>query len=154
MPIYLVRHAKAGDREAWDQPDELRALNKGGWRQAEGIRHLLADLPLDRVLSSRYIRCLQTVEPVAADHGLPVEHAAALSEEARHEAILALLDEVSGTNAVLCTHGNVVGAVLDHVRRAGAEFDDAPHVWKKGSTWILDGENGTITRCRYVPPPT
>ena len=153
MPIYLVRHAKAGDREAWDQPDELRALSTAGRRQADALRELLGHLPLDRVLSSRYIRCLQTVEPLAADHGLVVERADALAEEAQHDDILALLKEVSTSNAVLCTHGNIIPVMLDHVRRAGAEFEDAPHVWKKGSTWVLDGEDGVVTRCRYVPPP-
>ena len=153
MPIYLVRHAKAGDREAWDQPDELRALSKEGRRQAVAVRDLLADAPVERVLSSRYIRCLQTVEPLAESRALRVERAHALAEEADAAETIALVKELAGTNAVLCTHGNVIPVVLDHVRRSGAHFEEPPHVWKKGSTWVLECDDGTFTSARYVPPP-
>ncbi len=40
--IYLVRHAKAGERRVWDGDDEARPLSKLGWKQSEAIAKRLA----------------------------------------------------------------------------------------------------------------
>ena len=48
MIVLLVRHARAGDRDAWEDDDRLRPLDKKGWKQAEGLVGLLADYPLRR----------------------------------------------------------------------------------------------------------
>jgi broad specificity phosphatase PhoE len=58
---YLIRHAKAGDRGAWQGPDELRPLTKGGARQADGLAERLGGEPIARVISSPAVRCLDTV---------------------------------------------------------------------------------------------
>src|SRR6266478_2517476 len=62
MPIYVVRHAKAGDRAEWEGNDRLRPLTKSGRRQAEELAAWLKKEPIDAILSSQYVRCLQTVE--------------------------------------------------------------------------------------------
>ena len=36
--VVLVRHAKAGARESWDGPDELRPLDAKGRKQAAALR--------------------------------------------------------------------------------------------------------------------
>ena len=82
MTLYLVRHAKAGSRSSWDGDDRLRPLTKMGRREAEGIADLLRDAPLERVLSSPYVRCTETVAPLAARRGLEVEEHDALAEGA------------------------------------------------------------------------
>jgi broad specificity phosphatase PhoE len=82
VTLYLVRHAKAGSRRDWEGPDRDRPLSRKGRRQAEGLVELLADRPVRRVLSSPYLRCVQTVEPLAEKLGLPVEQVAALGEDA------------------------------------------------------------------------
>ena len=155
MTVHLVRHAKAGSRVAWEQPDDLRPLSKTGREQAAALARLLADRPIDRILSSRFVRCVQTVEPLAQDRGLTVEWAEGLAEEARDDEVIALLKEVSKTDVVLCTHGNIIPVVLEHLAGAGVTFHDAPHVWQKGSVWMLDTDGeGTFTDARYHPPPT
>ena len=94
-----------------------------------------------RVLTSPYLRCRQTVEPLAGSLGLPVEERSELAEGSSTEDVLRLVRSLEGETAVLCTHGDVVGEVL------GEET-------KKGSTWILDvGADGSIGRREYVPAP-
>ena len=63
--IYLVRHAKAGDRSSWDGDDTIRPLSGKGRRQAVAISDRLFDLiaahPDAQLISSPYIRCMQTL---------------------------------------------------------------------------------------------
>src|SRR5206468_2146730 len=66
---YLVRHGAAGDRHAWHEADELRPLDEEGRWQAEALVALLAEAVIERLLSSPYLRCVQTLEPLAAVRG-------------------------------------------------------------------------------------
>ncbi|MDP9452035.1 MAG: histidine phosphatase family protein [Actinomycetota bacterium] len=154
MSVHIVRHAKAGDRSDWDGPDELRPLSRKGAGQADALAELLAGAPLKRILTSRYRRCVQTVEPLAERLGLDVETAPALAEEADVAATWALLEELAGTEAVVCTHGNLVGPLLDRLHRRGVELVTDRWTCKKASTWTVEvGPDGDFTRARYVPPP-
>src|SRR5205809_614665 len=51
MTVYLVRHARAGDRHDWGGADDLRPLSKPGRRQAEALVDALRDARVDRILS-------------------------------------------------------------------------------------------------------
>ena len=118
MTVYLVRHGKAGSRSSWKASDDLRPLTKAGRRQAEAIADLLSGDGIQRILSSPYVRCRQSVEPLAERLRLPVDLSDALEEGAPLSEVLALLDKVGDDDAVLCTHGDVVGALLEHCARA------------------------------------
>ena len=65
MALYLVRHAKAGQRDRWDGPDHLRPLTRAGRAQAQALAAWLANEPISRLLSSPYVRCIQTLEPLS-----------------------------------------------------------------------------------------
>lgn len=151
MKLYLVRHAKAGSRSAWDGPDELRPLSKAGRRQAKGLAKLLRDEPVARIVSSPYARCVETVAPLAESRGMPVEEADAVAEGTPMNEALRLIEKVADKPSVLCTHGDVVENLLSHLRdrrvplEGGLEF-------RKGSTWVLDVEDGEVVRGRYLPP--
>jgi 8-oxo-dGTP diphosphatase len=149
---YLVRHAKAGARSAWVEDDRLRPLSKAGRRQAEALATVFRGLEVDRVISSPYVRCVQTVRPLALDRGLPVETSEALAEGASPDRALALLEETVHTPAVLCTHGDVVPAVVLHLAEAGTDLL-GERDWKKGSVWVLERQDGRVERARYLPPP-
>ena len=143
MAVLLIRHAKAGDRDDWEGPDDLRPLTRKGETQSEALVADLARFDVVRVLSSPYLRCSQTVAPLAAARGLAVEPTDDLAEgEARAGLALARSLLSAPGETVLCTHGDVVEEVLDAlgVRREG---------WtRKGATWVLgDGE------ARCLPPP-
>ena len=60
-----------GSRSAWDGPDEQRPLSKAGRRQAAALAKLLGDEPIGRIVSSPYVRCRETVAPLAERIGLP-----------------------------------------------------------------------------------
>jgi phosphohistidine phosphatase SixA len=112
----LVRHASAGDRDDWAGDDRLRPLDARGRRQATELVELLAGLGLQRVLSSPYVRCVETVEPLAGVLGVAVERDDRLAEGTGRAALELLHEE----GVVCCTHGDVVGDILGHGLKKGA----------------------------------
>lgn len=153
MTIYVVRHGKAGDRSLWDGPDDLRPLSKSGRKQAERLVEQLADAPIDRIVTSPNVRCRQSVEPLAEQRRLPVDLADELAEGTPLREALLLIQKVAHENTVLCTHGDVVGDLLHHLDRKGVPLGDVVKL-EKGSTWVLDVQDGEIVAARYLPPPS
>jgi phosphohistidine phosphatase SixA/predicted NUDIX family NTP pyrophosphohydrolase len=150
-PLALVRHAKASDRLAWSEDDRLRPLTKKGRRQAEGLVERFEGRGVDRIISSPYVRCVQTVRPLALARHLPVEEEEVLAEASELPQVLAFLRGLSGA-VVLCSHGDVIPSVVLHLEQRGLGLVDPPD-WKKGSTWFLERDGGLFTAARYVPPP-
>ncbi len=153
MTIYLVRHAKAGERRTWDGDDRLRPLSMRGHRQANGLLDTLADASFARVLSSPYVRCMETVVPLAAARSLPVEPVEALAEGSSLDGAIALVRKHALEGAVVCTHGDIMPMLLEHYVQAGAVATEALQ-WPKGCTWALDLDSaGDVRRVSYFPPP-
>ena len=149
---YLVRHAKAGDRSDWSGDDRLRPLTKSGQRQAEALADMLDGEPIDRILSSGYLRCLQTVEPLGARRTLSVEPIKDLEEGAGGESVLRLIQKYRGRNVVLCTHGDVMEELLEGLIAQGLVQRARAHM-EKGSTWVLEEQDGNVTGAKYLPAP-
>jgi 8-oxo-dGTP diphosphatase len=78
--VHLIRHAKAKNRTEWAEPDELRPLTKRGRREAIAIAERLESDPPGRLVSSPFVRCVQTFEPLAVTLGLPIETTELLAE--------------------------------------------------------------------------
>jgi 8-oxo-dGTP diphosphatase len=153
VTIYLVRHAKAGERGAWDGEDRLRPLSGRGHFQAAELVELLRDARFERVLSSPYVRCMETVVPLAVVRGLAIEPSDALAEGATLDDALALVNKHSGHGAVLCTHGDVLPMLLEHYARQGVDIGTTPQ-WPKGCTWVLETDaTGEVRSAEYLPPP-
>jgi phosphohistidine phosphatase len=74
LQLHFLRHADAGDPEAWAGPDAARPLSAKGELQAERLGSFLAEIGFrpDAVISSPKIRALQTAEIVAAAIGAAV----------------------------------------------------------------------------------
>ena len=74
VELYLIRHADAGDPEAWTRPDAERPLSDKGRRQAERLgRHLAAlEFAPDVILASPKVRAVETARLVADALGRPV----------------------------------------------------------------------------------
>ena len=153
MALYLVRHAKAGDREAWQGGDRLRPLSKPGRRQAEALVDVFTDLPVEHIVSSPYLRCVQTVEPLATQRGLPIDTTDTLAEGAGIRPIFELMRKFGDRPAVLCTHGDVVQELVEHFAAEGVIRPRDADKLAKGSTWVIDHTNGKITAARYLEPP-
>lgn len=135
MALYLVRHAKAGSRDKWEGDDRERPLTRNGRAQADGLVALFAGSPVTRLVSSPYVRCVQTLEPLARARGLAVELDARLAEGSALVDALALLDELDD-GAVLCSHGDVIPDVIAALERRGTDINGVPD-WRKGATWVI-----------------
>ena len=151
-PAYLVRHAKAGDRNAWSGDDLSRPLSKSGDRQAKALVRVLSTNVIERILSSPATRCADTLRPLADQRRLPIESRDDLLEGAPLADLLALLDELRSTPSVLCGHGDLIPAVVEHLEAQGA-IVASERGWKKASVWVLEREAGLIVRATYIPPP-
>jgi phosphohistidine phosphatase SixA len=150
--LHLVRHAHAGEKHRWPGPDSLRPLSPAGLAEAAGLLVRLEDYPVGRILSSPALRCQQTVQPLADDRLLGIELLPALGVAADPAAVLALLVDAQAQDAVVCTHGEVIGEVLLRLVMEGLEVDH-PLTWPKGSTWLLDDAGGGRLRFgRYLAP--
>ncbi|HZN15026.1 MAG TPA: phosphoglycerate mutase family protein [Acidimicrobiales bacterium] len=142
MTVLLVRHAVARPRARWDDDDTLRPLTTRGARQAEGLVKQLSRYAATSVLSSPSVRCIDTVIPIADKRGLDVEVDRALAEGGSRAGLKLVRDLLeAGTDAVLCSHGDVIPDVVEAL---GFNCGRCA----KGSTWILDGK-----RAMYLPPP-
>lgn len=156
MPIYVVRHAKARSRARWTRRDEERPLTRSGREQAAGLVALFAGRPLTRLLSSPYVRCVQTLEPLAEERGLPIETFDSLAEGAPADTALSLTLETARLGpAALCTHGDVIELLVDELVRNGVPCETNNGIeLKKGSVWILHVRADKVVRAEYLPPPT
>ena len=137
MSVVLLRHASAGDRDDWDGDDLLRPLDDRGRRQALALR-VLAARGFARILSSPYVRCIETLEPLAATLAIAIDVDARLAEGAEPDEALALLSELDG--GVACTHGDVVEALLGH------------HL-KKGAAAVVEADESGLRVLEELPAP-
>ncbi|MFT3852547.1 MAG: phosphoglycerate mutase family protein [Ilumatobacteraceae bacterium] len=150
--LYLVRHAKAGSRADWTDDDALRPLTKSGQRQATAIARRLAKRGATTLVSSPYVRCVQTLEPLAHLLSERVGTDERLAEGSSFPAVLELCAELPD-GAVMCSHGDVIPDLIDALVRRGCELTSPPD-WRKGSTWVLRRDpDGTFTSAKCWPPP-
>ena len=152
MPIYLVRHAKAGERRTWDGDDIDRPLSSAGWRQSAALTERLARKDPSVLLSSPYVRCVQTLEPLGLAIDVPVTIEQRLCEDEPFEPVLDLLGEVPD-RAVLCSHGDIIPATIRALVRRGMDVVSEPE-WRKASVWVVKRSvRGRFSRAKAWPPP-
>lgn len=138
----LVRHGTAGNRRDWEGDDRLRPLDEKGRRQAQALALSLIHYPVKHIYSSPYLRCTQTVKPLAERLGLPLLEVEQLAEGATMDEVEGLIEGLEGGLAVLCTHGDVVEEIVG---------PDAPN--RKGGFWLIKKGDEGIVPMRYLPPP-
>ncbi|MGH2686780.1 MAG: SixA phosphatase family protein [Actinomycetota bacterium] len=152
MAVYLVRHADAGARREWHQPDDLRTLTARGRREADAAARWLGERPVTRILSSPALRCRETVQPLAERLGLEVGLERALLEGAPLQDAVALVRAVAGGDVVVCSHGDVIPDVLSWLMGKGMRTGPDRRC-QKGSIWVLEADGAEFVRGEYVPPP-
>lgn len=135
MPLLVIRHASAGDRQAWRGDDRKRPLDDRGRKQAAALTRELAAFPVDRVLSSPYDRCVQTVEPLAASKGLTVEVRDELGEERQSTDGAQLVRSLAGQPVAVCVHGGLSDVALGQRQT-------------KGETLVVEADGGVAQRLR------
>lgn len=118
-------------------------MSERGQRQALWLVGQLSGHGVTRLLSSPYLRCTQSLEPLASALGLRIERERSLAEGQDPAACLAML---ASLGTVACTHGDVVDGVLASYARRGLRTDrDAT---PKGGLWIVEADG-----VRLITPP-
>ncbi len=143
VPLLVVRHGTSRPRDSWAHVDADRPLVSAGRRQARALVPLLACWCPERIVSSPWRRCMETVAPFAQDASLRVvtkeflsEVGAARSPKRTRRQVQRLLDR--GQPALLCTHRPVLGEVFTVLRDA-APSDVAAEVPRK-DPFLAPGE--------------
>ena len=147
-----MRHAKSGSRTGWSGDDRQRPLTKKGIKQAEAFVEILKPFPITAIYSSPFLRCVQTVEPLARARKLPVKQTPSLAEGHGLAGAMELIGDPNLDEVVLATHGDIVWELVEElvnqrvIKPGTGGFD-------KGSTWVVDLEDGAFTRARFIQAP-
>jgi 8-oxo-dGTP diphosphatase len=136
--VYLVRHGRAGHRRLWEGDDLLRPLDERGRRQAELLVGQLDGREVGRIASSPYVRCVDTVVPLAQARSLELERTDALAEGATADDALELFASAQAP-LVVSVHGDLVEDLLGESA-------------KKGETIVLEVEDGEVRVLERWPP--
>ena len=147
--ILLVRHAKAGKRNAWKKDDTIRPIDAHGRRQALALAQLGVLFAPEEICAATPLRCRQTVQPLADRLGIRIANAPAFSDkdfERRPSSTLRALHGLSQSNsvAVVSSQGHAIPGMLDALDR-----DNAPHDSRKGSAWVLFFGRGELLHTDY-----
>jgi 8-oxo-(d)GTP phosphatase len=117
-PFVILRHAKAKPRASWSRAEGNRPLAATGQRQALSVRRLLGSWEPERVITSPWRRCVQTVTPYVKDTKRGFKEMAAFTEKAAknkpkkvRKEFAVLLGKQRST--LLCTHRPVLPEILD-----------------------------------------
>lgn len=107
-----------------------------------------------RIVSSPYLRCRQTVQPLADAAGLRVETDDLLAEgQGRGALELVRAAGAAGQAVVFCSHGDVIPDVLVALANEDrVDLGPAPQV-EKSSVWVLHGEGRRWSAAVYIRPP-
>jgi 8-oxo-dGTP diphosphatase len=136
FPIIVLRHGRAVPPASWDGPDATRPLLHRGLEQSTSVAPAIAAWAPAKLISSTAVRCVATIEPVAAITGLVVKLSTSISQDAYEDGTARVRKTVrkrlrAGTAVVLCSHGPVIPEIIDevaaltntpldaHLRRAG-----------------------------------
>lgn len=151
--VALVRHARAGKRENWDGPDELRPLTARGQRQAIALAALLKPYAPRRIVSATPLRCRQTVQPLAASLDTEIDvqswasddhYADDASASLRH---LRDLAEQEGAS-VVSSQGGAIPGLLKGLSGRSADYGTA-----KGAFWLLSFRGRELAALDRYPAP-
>ena len=151
VPARLLSAMRRGDRlpsSATPRPaiatPGARTIGSARSRVADisrrALSELLHDATFDRILSSPYVRCMETVVPIAGVRGMPVEPVEELAEAAPLDAAIALVRKHAISGALMCMHGDVLPMLLDYYAAAGVDIP-VEREWPKGCVWTLETDN-------------
>lgn len=156
--IILVRHARAGQRDAFAGADSQRPLDRKGRKHAELLATAMAAFGPVAVAAAPLERCRQTVQPLAATLRVPVTDEPSMSEaEYQHDPaaarrrVVALAEAAGGAGpTVLCSQGGVIPGVIRSLA-SRADLVLPTVATPKGSYWVLSFDDGRLRQAdRYL----
>lgn len=151
MSIFLIRHAKAGKKSQFDGPDTKRPLDEAGWLQSKALAATISALKPTLLMSSPYLRCMQTLQELGAQTGLQVREEPRLAEDSDLDAFVGLLESIED-GAVLCSHGDMIPAAIRMLEGRGMNITTQPDS-RKASVWVIDRDGAEFTSAAAWPPP-
>ena len=135
--LIVLRHGFAGTKLVDAARDFERPLDADGRAAAQALPDvLLGRVTPSAVVSSPFLRCTQTVAPLARRLGLDVVERHELAAASSALGCAALLRSLPD-RALVCTHGELIRRVFD------LECE-------KGGFWIFRRENGELHPIEYV----
>jgi phosphohistidine phosphatase len=152
LRLHLLRHAHAGDPDAWEGEDALRPLTQKGRAQSERLGRFLEAQGVrpDVIVSSPKVRALQTAEIVAKALGMAVRVDARLASGFGTPDLWAVLDELGAREPMLVGHDPDLSLLLGYL------VDAAGVSLRKGALATVDLQSklgdGDATLRWLVPP--
>jgi broad specificity phosphatase PhoE len=145
--VFLVRHAKAANRDAWTGGDRGRPLVERGRVQADRLALALRQERPALVAASPWLRCRQTAAPLAAAVGLQVELDDRLGYDAPDLAgwVRAAANEHPGEAVVGVSHGDLIPLYLLRARLVSGAPD-----FRTGSLYRLEVGPERVTSVTLV----
>ncbi|MBU6213888.1 MAG: NUDIX hydrolase [Actinomycetales bacterium] len=154
VPLLLVRHAHAGDRDTWlaaGRADSERPLSERGLRAVPAVAAIARAYGVRHVITSPAARCTQTVAGLrafAAWQESPwVQDGADIGSDGFEQVLATLAD--TREPAALCTHGEQVDWLVSH-------FGQAPRAFSKGGVLVVHRraeDLGMVVATEWYPPP-
>ncbi|KAB8294394.1 NUDIX hydrolase [Bifidobacterium avesanii] len=123
--VLLVRHAKAEARKTWTGTDAERPITPRGAAAAYSLSRELACYDPQRLVTSPWRRCRETLKILSWQSGMPLETADPLTEDAfaadPDAAWACFLSQITGAletgrNTAICMHRPVIGGIFGHLR--------------------------------------
>jgi 8-oxo-(d)GTP phosphatase len=152
--LIIVRHTKALERGDWDAEDSKRTLDERGITQSEQLIQHLEPFGIDEIYSSNYIRCVQTVTPLAQSRGLKITEIPNLNEanfEFDPERAISFANAVKQDekNILICSHNPVIPTMLRGILNTKLKNKDLIKL-EPGDAWIVHRVRGEIVGLDFL----
>ncbi|CAI8381976.1 MAG: putative 8-oxo-dGTP diphosphatase 1 [Acidimicrobiales bacterium AG-410-I20] len=151
--IFLIRHASAGSRYDFDGDDADRPLDEGGSQEAQQISEALRTRPIKKIMSSRAVRCQQSIAPLARQLNLEIEIEPNLFEGSHDFATTLIKSFFSYPyDVVACSHGDVIPEILGDLIEEGLQIRGGRSC-AESSIWVLSTSNEGQMSGSYFSSP-
>lgn len=152
--LIILRHTKALERGDWDDLDSKRTLDERGLLQSERLVAHLAPFAIDEIYSSNYIRCVQTVTPLAAARKLRITEIPNLNEETFDidpERSISFANAVKQDekNILMCSHNPVIPTMLRGILNTKLKNKDLIKL-EPGDAWVVHRVRGEIVALDFL----
>jgi 8-oxo-dGTP diphosphatase len=152
--LIIVRHTKALERGDWDDDDSKRTLDERGLTQSEKLIQHLEPFGIGEIYSSDYIRCVQTVTPLAQSRGLKITEIPNLNEanfDFDPERAISFANAVKQDekNILICSHNPVIPTMLRGILNTKLKNKDLIKL-EPGDAWIVHRVRGEIVGLDFL----
>jgi 8-oxo-(d)GTP phosphatase len=144
VPLVLARHGSAGSRSEWQGDDAARPIDSDGVSQAANLATALSAYRPERLVSSPSLRCVQTLEPYAAEVAAEIRMEPLLSEEGQDPGKTPALVHALPAPAAVCSHGKVLPGLIEALSGKRVHL-------RKGSFAVLHRAGGRVVSVERYP---